>query len=124
MFLGEFSHSIDKKKRISIPTKLRKDVGSLIVITKGPDKCLFLYPIDAWRLIAEKLSKLPLGQADTRNFVRFMLSGAQESDIDSLGRIILPDHLKNYAGISGKAVIVGVYDRIEIWSPERWEDIK
>lgn len=124
MFLGEFTHTIDSKKRLAIPTRLRKDLGESVVITRGPDHCLFLYPLAVWEGMAEKLSKLPLGQADTRNFVRFMLAGASEGEFDSLGRIIIPETLRTYAGLGAKAVIVGVFDRIEVWAPERWEEVR
>ena len=122
MFIGEYIHTIDSKKRLAIPTKLRKDLGSTVVITRGPDHCLFLYSVGAWEAIATKLSKLPLGQADTRNFVRFTLAGATEEDFDTLGRILIPEHLKEYAGLGSRAVIVGVYDRVEIWSESRWAE--
>lgn len=124
MFLGEFVHTIDAKKRIAIPTRLRKELGETIVMTQGPDRCLFLYPMRIWEGIAEKLSKLPVGQADTRNFVRFMLAGAAEGSLDGLGRILIPDNLKQFADLGSKAVIIGVFDRIELWSPERWEEIR
>lgn len=124
MFIGEYKHSIDSKKRLAIPTRLRKELGETIVLTKGPDHCLFLFTQSAWGAMADKLSKLPLGQADTRNFVRFTLAGASEESIDALGRILIPDHLREYAGLGTKAVIVGVFDRIEIWSEERWSDVR
>ncbi|MEK7630902.1 MAG: division/cell wall cluster transcriptional repressor MraZ [Patescibacteria group bacterium] len=124
MFLGEYVHTIDQKRRLSIPTRLRKELGKEAVVTKGPDHCLFLFPIKTWEAMAEKLSHLPLGQADTRNFVRFMLSGAAESELDNLGRILIPDTLKEYAELGSKAVVVGVFDRIEVWSPERWADVR
>jgi MraZ protein len=124
MFIGEYTHTIDSKKRLAIPTRLRKELGSALVVTRGPDHCLFLYPIGVWGGLAEKLSKLPLGQADTRNFVRFMLAGASEGELDSLGRILIPDHLKQYAHLGSKAVVVGVFDRIEVWAPERWAEVQ
>lgn len=124
MFLGEYTHTIDPKKRLSIPTKMRKELGGSIVLTRGPDQCLFLYPQKTWLTVADKLGKLPLGQADTRNFVRFTLAGASEVELDSLGRILIPDGLKQYAGLTGKAIIVGVLDRVEVWAPERWEEIR
>jgi len=124
MFIGEYIHTIDSKKRLAVPAKLRKDLGSTVVITRGPDPCLFLYSLSAWEAVATKLSKLPLGQADTRNFVRFTLAGATEEDFDTLGRILIPEHLKGYAGLGSRAVIVGVYDRVEIWSESRWAELQ
>ncbi len=124
MFIGEYNHTIDPKKRLSIPARLRKELGDKAILTRGLDKCLFLYPQHTWQTVAEKLSKLSVGQADTRNFVRFMLAQAFEVEFDSLGRILVPDYLKQHANLSGRAIIVGVYDRIEIWSPERWTDVR
>lgn len=124
MFIGEYNHTIDAKKRISIPTKIRKELGDVAILTRGLDQCLFIYPEKEWEGIAEKLSKLPVGQADTRNFVRLMLAGAAEVEIDSLGRIIIPDSLKKYAELDSKAVIVGVFNRVELWSPERWARVQ
>jgi len=124
MFIGEYSHTIDAKKRISIPIKIRKELGDVAILTRGLDQCIFVYPEKEWEGIAEKLSKLPMGQADTRNFVRLMLAGAAEVEIDSLGRIIIPDSLKKYAELDSKAVIVGVFNRVELWSPERWARVQ
>lgn len=124
MFIGEYIHTIDIKKRISIPTKMRKGLGDVVVLTRGLDQCLFIYTQKEWENIAEKLSKLPTGQADTRNFVRFMLAGASEVEIDSLGRVVIPDGLKQYAGLESRAVIVGVFNRVELWSPDRWNTIR
>src|SRR3989344_9012935 len=124
MFIGEYIHTIDSKKRLSVPAKLRKGLGSSVVLTRGPDHCLFIYSIKSWEVIAEKLSKLPLGQADTRNFVRFTLAGATEEEFDTLGRILIPERLKEYAGLGSRAVIVGVYDRVEIWSESRWAELQ
>ena len=124
MFIGEYTHAIDPKKRLAIPTRMRKDLGGVVVVTRGLDQCLFLYPHAEWEGMAKKLSQLPLGQADTRNFVRLMLAGAAEEEIDSLGRILIPDYLKTYAGLESRAVIVGVYNRIEIWAPDRWASVR
>jgi len=124
MFLGEYVHTLDPKKRIAIPTRLRKDLGSAVVLTKGPDHCLFLFPQKTWEATTEKLSKLPIGQADTRNYVRFTMAGAMEQELDSLGRVLVPDNLKRYADLGSRVVIVGVFDRLEIWSESRWEELR
>lgn len=92
-----------------------------MVITRGLDQCLFVYPVSIWQEIAGKLNALPLGQAATRSFVRLMLAGAYEADIDKLGRALLPDYLKRYAAIGQKVVITGVGNRLEIWAQEKWE---
>jgi len=124
MLIGEYKHSLDIKRRTAIPAKFRKEIGKTAVITKGLDKCLFVYTVKEWEKVAEKLSELPTGQADTRSFVRNMFSGAVDVDIDALGRILIPDFLKEYAGLKDKAVIVGVYKRLEIWNEENWETYK
>ena len=124
MLIGEYVHSIDAKKRLSIPAKFRHEIGKRAVLTRGLDKSLFLYSLEEWKKIAEKLSKLPAGQASTRGFVRLMLAGALDVEIDSLGRILVPDYLKEYASIGESAVITGVYNRLEIWDERMWNDYK
>jgi len=124
MFIGEYPYSIDEKKRLAVPTKFRQLLGKRAVITRGIDQCLFLYPAKEWGNLAEKLSKLPLSQADARGFARLMLTGAMEVSLDNLGRILVPDYLKNYAGLKKKVVIAGVYNRIEIWDERKWKGYK
>jgi MraZ protein len=124
MLIGEYKHNLDPKKRIAIPAKFRKEIGDKAVIAKGQDKCLFVYPMTEWEKVAEKLSQLPTGSADTRNFVRLFLSGANEVEIDAMGRILIPDQLKTFADLKDKAVIVGVHKRLEIWNEENWEEYK
>jgi len=124
MFIGEYSYTIDAKKRLTIPPKFRKILGEKAVITRGLDNCLFLYTQKDWEEQPEKLSKLPLSQADARGFARIMLAGAMEADIDSLGRILIPDYLKNYAKLGKKIVVAGLYNRVEIWDGERWDEYK
>lgn len=115
MFLGEYKYSIDDKKRLAVPTKFRQALGKKAVITRGLDQCLFLYPVKEWEKLAKKLSQLPLSQSDARGFVRLMLGGAMEVVIDNLGRILVPDYLKDYALLKKKVVMVGLYDRVELW---------
>src|SRR3989344_7631577 len=115
MFLGEYTYSIDEKKRLAIPTKFRQVLGKKAVITRGLDRCLFLYSFKEWQQLADKLSKLPLAQADARGFARLMLAGAMEGDLDKLGRVLVPDYLKEYASLNKKVVIAGVDKRLEIW---------
>ena len=119
MLIGEYRHTIDPKKRIAVPVAFRRTVGRKVVITRGLDSCLFLYPVKQWEKMMEKLSGLPMGQADTRGFNRFMLAGAVESAVDSMGRVLIPDFLKEFAGLKTKVVIAGVSDRLEIWDEER-----
>lgn len=124
MLIGEYKHSLDPKKRVAIPAKFRKEIGEKAVVTKGQDQCLFVYPMNEWEKVAEKLSGLPTGPADTRNFVRLSFSGANDVEIDALGRILIPDNLKEFAGLKEKVVIVGVYKRLEIWNEENWKNYK
>jgi MraZ protein len=123
-FYGEYTYSIDEKKRLSIPPKFRKILGKKAVITKGLDQCLFLYPSKEWGILAKKLSQLPLSQSDARGFARLMLAGAMEVEIDNLGRILIPDYLKDYAKLKKRVVIAGVYNRIEIWDEKNWKEYK
>lgn len=118
--MGEFQHSIDSKGRLIIPVKFRDQLGSKFVITRGLDGCLFGYPMDEWRVLEEKLKKLPLNKRDARSFVRFFYSAATESELDKQGRINVPKTLRSHAGLEKKCVIVGVSNRFEIWSEERW----
>lgn len=124
MLIGEYTHQIDEKNRISLPIKFRKELGKKIVITHGLDNCLFLYPQKGWKAISEKLSKLGIGQGSQRGMSRFMLAGAVEVDIDTIGRILLPDFLKSFAKIDEKVVFAGVYNRVEMWNEKRWQDYK
>jgi MraZ protein len=123
-FYGEYTYSIDEKKRLAIPPKFRKILGKKAVITKGLDQCLFLYPAKEWGILAKKLSKLPLSQSDARGFARLMLTGAMEVELDNLGRILIPDYLKEYAKLEKRVVIAGVYNRIEIWDERIWKEYK
>lgn len=124
MFSGEYTYSIDEKKRLAVPAKFRKLLAKKAVITRGLDKCLFLYPAKEWLELAKKISKLPLAQADARSFARLMLGGAMEVNFDNLGRILIPDYLKDYAGLKKKVIFVGLYDRIEIWDEAGFKNYK
>ncbi len=124
MLIGEYKHTLDDKKRISLPMKFRKEIGKKIVVTHGLDQCLFMYSIKEWEKISQKIGELGMGQADRRGFNRFMLAGASELSIDSVGRILLPEHLRTFAKINSKVVFAGVYNRIEIWNETVWEEYK
>lgn len=124
MLIGEYLHTLDSKKRLSLPAKFRKEVGRRVVVTRGLDACLFMYPLSAWRKIAEKLAALPVGQADTRGLSRFILAGAVEAEVDGAGRILLPEYLKEFAGLKSRVVLAGVSERIEIWNEKTWEEYK
>lgn len=121
MIIGQYNYNLDPKKRLTIPTKFRSVLSEGAVITRGIDGCLFLYPQKQWNELADKLSKLPLSQSNARSFARVMLAGAMDVKIDSLGRILIPDYLKEYAKLNKSVVIAGLYDRIEIWDEEGWK---
>ncbi len=124
MLIGEYTHTIDEKNRISLPVKFRKVIGKKIVVTHGLDNCIFLYAMSEWEQVAAKLGNLGIGQADTRSFNRFMLAGAVEVEVDSIGRILIPDFLKKFASLKDKVVFAGVHNRVEIWDSARWDDYK
>ncbi len=124
MFIGEYQASIDEKGRISIPAKFRAQLKTKVVVTRGLDNSLFLYNMDEWKKLAEKLASLPISTANTRAFSRLMLAGAMDCDVDKQGRIVLPNYLKVFAKIQKKAVVAGLYNRIEIWSEELWTAYK
>lgn len=121
MFIGEYQHSIDSKGRLIIPAKFREDLGDVFIITKGLDNCLFVYPKSEWTILEEKLKLLPLTRKDARAFVRFFFSGATECELDKQGRILIPGNLREHCKIDKDAVIIGVSNRVEIWSKEEWE---
>jgi MraZ protein len=120
MFIGEYNHSLDPKNRLIIPSKFREQLGEAFVMTKGLDNCLFVYSIDEWRVVEEKLKTLPMTNKDARAFVRFFFAGASECEIDKQGRTLVPSNLKEYANVDKDVVIIGVSTRIEIWSLEEW----
>jgi MraZ protein len=124
MFIGEYSHNIDPKKRVAIPAKFRNDFGGKAVVTRGLDKCLFVYPLKTWEELSSKLGSLPMGESGTRSFVRLMLAGAVDVDIDKLGRVLVPDYLKEYAGLKKEVVVAGLYNRLEIWDSGKWSEYK
>lgn len=120
MFMGEFEHSIDAKGRLIIPAKFREQLGDHFVVTRGMDGCLFGYPLAEWAVLQDKLKALPLNHKDARAFVRFFYSAATECEVDKQGRINLPKPLCEHAALTKQCVIVGVANRFEIWSAERW----
>jgi MraZ protein len=124
MFSGEYIHNIDTKGRVAVPVKFRHFLEKGAVVTKGLDGCLSLYPRDQWQELAGKLAHLPISQADSRAFARLMLAGAMEVDIDSQGRILVPEYLRQYGEFGKRVVLAGLYDRIEIWDQGRWQQFK
>lgn len=124
MLIGEYTHTLDAKNRVSLPAKFRKELGGRVVVTKGLDTCLFMFSLKAWERFAEEVGRLPLVQADKRKYSRFMLGGAVEVEVDATGRILIPDFLKEFAGIKGKVIFTGVHERAEIWNEKTWADYK
>ena len=124
MFIGEYNYLLDDKKRLAIPVKFRSLLGKKAVITRGLDQCLFIFSTKEWKVLAEKISKLPLAQSDARGFARLMLGGAMEVSIDGMGRVLIPEYLKEYGGLKKKISIIGVLNRIEIWDEEEWRRYK
>lgn len=120
MLLGEYTHILDEKKRLTLPKKFKDTLGKKLVVTRGLDNCLFVYAEKEWADIAKRLRELSFAQADTRGFNRFMFSGAAEVAVDGAGRILLPEHLKKFAALKSKVVLAGVADRVEIWDEKRW----
>ena len=124
MFYGEFTHTLDEKNRLIVPMRLRGKIRETFVekfiITKGLDNCLFLFTVDEWRLFENKTKALPLTGKDARAYTRHLFSGASECTIDKQGRISIPLYLKNYAQIRKDVIVIGVMNRIEIWSREKW----
>ncbi len=124
MFIGEFQHNLDLKGRIAVPAKFRPKLSGGAIITRGLDRCLFVFANKEWEALAQKLIALPLAQANSRAFVRLMLAGAADVEIDKQGRILIPDYLRKYAGLKKESVIAGLYNRIEIWDNAAWNEYK
>ncbi len=124
MFIGEYHHTIDSKKRLAVPVKFRPELGKKVVITRGLDQSLFLYPQKDWKELAAKLSRLPFSKSDARGFSRLMLAGAMEVELDKAGRILIPDYLKGYAHLEKSVAVIGIYNRVEIWGEEGWNKYK
>lgn len=120
MLMGEYQHNIDPKGRLFMPVKLRESLGSTFILSKGLDGCLFVYDEEQWHVLEAKLNSLPMTNKGARGFSRFFFSGAAEVECDKQGRVLLPANLREFAGLDKNAVIVGVGNRAEIWSVERW----
>ena len=121
MFMGEYSHSIDTKGRLIIPAKFREQLGGSFVVTKGLDGCLWVFDSDEWAEFSGKLRALPVANKEARKFTRFFLAGASEAETDKLGRILVPQVLRDYAKLEKETVLVGVGNRVEIWNSTAWE---
>lgn len=124
MLIGEYHYNLDSKGRIAVPAKLRNLLSEEVIITRGLDNCLFVFPKKDWEEISLKIKNLPLSQANSRAFARLMLAGAMSVEMDKQGRIIIPDYLRKFAELKKKVVIAGVYNRLEIWDEQKWEEYK
>ncbi len=122
MFMGEFSHSIDMKGRLIIPSRFREELGENFVLTRGLDGCLSIYSQESWKEFEQKLARLPLASKEARTFTRFFVSGATVCELDKQGRILVPATLREYAGLEKDVILAGNLDRIEIWSKAKWTD--
>lgn len=120
MLIGQHTHTLDPKKRLSLPSQFRRELGKKVVLTNGLDHSIFVYSLKEWEKVTARLGELGIGNADTRSFNRFMLAGATEVEVDSSGRILIPDFLKKFANLSEKVVLAGVHSRAEIWDETAW----
>ena len=122
MLIGEYEHTLDAKGRVSMPAKLRRDMGEAFIVTKGLDGCLFAFSQNEWLNFETKLKALPLSDRNARNFVRFFLSGATECEIDKQGRFLIPNNLREAASLEKEVIIIGVGTRLEIWNKQTWQN--
>lgn len=119
--MGEYQHTLDNKGRMIVPVKFREELGTTFIMTRGLDKCLFVYPQSEWETLEAKLKALPMTRADARSFVRFFFSGATECELDKQGRILIPTTLRDYAQLERDSYVLGVSNRVEIWSQALWD---
>lgn len=121
MFIGEYNHALDDKGRVSMPSKFREDLGVVFYITKGMDNCLFVYDKEEWEKAEAKINELRLTRKDARAFSRLFFAGASQQSLDKQGRVVIPQNLREYAGLNREVVIIGVSNRVEIWDRSKWE---
>ena len=124
MFIGEYQHTLDEKGRLALPAKYRANLSSGAVVTRGLDRCLFLYPRNEWEKLAARLAALPMAQSNTRAIARLMLAGAMDVTPDKLGRMLIPEYLREYSGLERSVALSGLYNRLEIWNAEEWKKYK
>lgn len=120
MFLGEFVHTVDEKGRLTIPAKFRDDLATGLVVTRGIDRCLAIYPLEAWEQLAERVSALPMTDRSARAFRRLVFANASDATLDKQGRVLIPPGLREYARVDGEAVVTGLDTYIEVWNPDAW----
>ena len=124
MFIGEYTHTIDDKGRLSVPAKFRDSLSKGVVITRGLDGCLFMYTMTEWEKLAIKLAALPISGKKSRAFARLMLAGAWDTKLDSQGRVMVPEYLRKFATLKKHTVVTGLYNRIEIWEEDAWNNYR
>lgn len=122
VFLGEYSHTIDEKGRLTIPSKYRFYLEDGLVVTRGVDRCIVAYPIEEWKALVAKVMSLPSTPKPSREFARLIFSAASDLKMDRQGRILLPSVLAQYANIDSEAIIIGMSNRFEVWNPKQWEE--
>src|SRR5699024_7832795 len=120
--MGEYQHNIDEKGRMIVPAKFRGGLGDQFVLTRSLDNCLFIYPLEEWKVLETKLKNLPLTKKDDRNFTRFFFSGTVECELDKQGRISVPQTLRTYSKLEKECIVIGVSNRVEIWSKTTWDE--
>ena len=124
MFLGEYAHTVDEKGRITLPAKYRADLASGVVVTRGIDKCLFVFPMEEWKKLSDRVSALPLTDGQAREFRRLLFSGATDAELDKQGRVLLPQYLRDYAGLNSNVIVAGLNTHMEIWALDAWNAIR
>jgi MraZ protein len=122
MLIGQYKHTIDVKKRLALPVKFRGELGSKVIVTKGVENCLVVYTEKEWEVMSAKLGNLPISQGEARSFARHLLASAMEVALDKLGRILIPDYLKEYSNLKKNVVVCGLSNRLEIWDEQTWEN--
>ena len=123
MFFGKFGHTIDDKGRLTIPAKYRDDLADGVVITRGVDRCLYIFPLEEWEELSQKIRQLPMTDLDSRSFVRFLFSEASDCIPDRQGRALIPGHLREYAGLDGDVVVAGSFNHLEVWNAQAYQEV-
>ena len=124
MFLGEYAHTIDDKGRLALPARFRVELASGVVVTRGLDKCLFVFAMSEWQKLSETVSGLPITDVQAREFRRLLFSSATDAVLDKQGRVLLPQYLRDYAGLNGNVIVAGLNTYLEIWAPDTWNAIR
>jgi len=123
MFFGRFGHTIDEKSRLTIPSKYRDTLDDGVVITRGIDPCLYIFPLEEWEHLSQKISQLLMTDGDSRAFVRFLFSEASDCVPDRQGRVVIPSHLREYAGLGSDVIVVGSHNHLEVWNAEAYQQV-